>query len=108
MFGVAAVLVLPVLVASGPSWLLTVRGATVASYLATATTFLACRLFGYGLRHTSAQTPTTLTLVEPAVAAMLGVAVLSERLPVISWCGPAVLAVGLVLLTFSGSARRRR
>jgi DME family drug/metabolite transporter len=49
LFGVAAVLVLPVLAIGGISWLLTARGAAVAVYLATVTTFLAYRLFGSGL-----------------------------------------------------------
>jgi len=35
-----------------------------------------------------------LTLAEPAVATVLGVAVLGERLPAVSWAGIAVLAVG--------------
>lgn len=103
MFGAAALLVLPVLLGSGPRWLVTVRGAAVAVHLAVVTTFLAYRLFGYGLRHTAAQVATTLTLAEPAVAAVLGVVVLSERLPAVSWCGLAVLAVSLAFLAFPGT-----
>jgi DME family drug/metabolite transporter len=99
MFGAAGLAVLPVLLASGTGWLATVRGAAVAAHLAVCTTFLAYRLFGHGLRSTSAQVATALTLAEPAVAAMLGVAVLGERLPVLSWCGLAVLATGLACLT---------
>ncbi|MER7583011.1 EamA family transporter [Kitasatospora sp. NPDC097691] len=100
MFGGAALLVLPV-VALGPvGWLLTVRGAGVVLHLAVITTFLAYRLFGHGLRHATAQTATTLTLAEPAVAAVLGVAALGERLPAVSWCGLAVLAGGLAFLAF--------
>jgi len=38
------------------------------------------------------------------VAAVLGVAVLGERLPAVSWCGLAVLAVGVVLLTQGGKS----
>ncbi|MFI6869457.1 DMT family transporter [Nocardia sp. NPDC050406] len=99
MFGGAALLVLPVVLVHEPSWLVTSRGAAVALHLAVCTTFLAYRLFGYGLRHTAVQVATTLTLAEPAVAALLGVAVLDERLSVESWCGLAVLASGLVVLT---------
>lgn len=98
MFGAAAVVVLPVLLAAGTHWLASVRGAAVALHLAVLTTFVAYRLFGRGLRHTSAQVATTLTLAEPAVAAALGVALLGERLPALSWCGLAVLVVGLVVL----------
>ncbi|MFI9361225.1 DMT family transporter [Kitasatospora sp. NPDC053057] len=102
MFGGAAVLVLPVLALGPVGWLLSVRGAGVVLHLGVITTFLAYRLFGYGLRHTTAQTATTLTLAEPAVAAVLGVAALGERLPAVSWCGLAVLAGGLAVLTLPG------
>ncbi|MEV7599910.1 EamA family transporter [Kitasatospora sp. NPDC089797] len=102
MFGAAAVLVLPVLALEPVDWLLTVRGAGVVLHLGVITTFLAYRLFGHGLRHTSAQTATTLTLAEPAVAAVLGVAALGERLPALSWCGLAVLAAGLAFLALPG------
>ncbi len=98
MFGGAAVLVLPVVLGSGMHWLASPRGAAVALHLAVFTTFLAYRLFGYGLRHTTVTTATTLTLAEPAVAALLGVTVVGERLPLVSWCGMGVLAVSLLLL----------
>jgi len=107
MFGAAGLAVLPVLLASGAGWLGTWRGAAVALHLAACTTFLAYRLFGRGLRSTQAQVATTLTLAEPAVATLLGVAVLGERLPALSWCGLAVLAAGLACLTVRRPGRRR-
>jgi drug/metabolite transporter, DME family len=108
MFGGGAVLVLPVLLASSMQWLTLPRGAAVALYLAVVTTFLAYRLFGYGLRHTAAQIATTLTLAEPAVATLLGVVVLSEQLPALSWCGMGVLATGLAFLALPANFRRRQ
>ncbi len=105
MFGAAALLVRPVVAASGIRWLMTVRGAAVALHLALVTTFLAYRLFARGLRHTAAQVATTLTLAEPAVAAVLGVAVLGERLPAVSWCGLAALAASLAFLSWPGHGR---
>ncbi|MFE7191648.1 DMT family transporter [Kitasatospora sp. NPDC057595] len=105
MFGAAAVLVLPVpLIGDAAGWLTTPRGALVVLHLGVVTTFLAYRLFGRGLRHTSAQTATALTLAEPAVAAVLGVAALNERLPTASWSGLAILTLALTLLT---TPRRR-
>ena len=95
MFGAAGLAMLPVLLASGTGWLGTWRGAAVALHLAACTTFLAYRLFGRGLRGISAQLATTLTLAESVVAAALGVVVLGERLPAVSWAGMAILAVGL-------------
>ncbi|MFE2108058.1 EamA family transporter [Kitasatospora sp. NPDC059463] len=108
MFGAAAVLVLPVLLTGDPRWAATPRGALVVLHLGVVTTFLAYRLFGRGLRHTSAQTATTLTLAEPAVAAVLGVAALGERLTVVSWTGLAVLVLALALLTAPRRRPRRR
>ncbi|ULR48885.1 DMT family transporter [Streptomyces deccanensis] len=109
LFGAAGLLVLPVVVVAGTGWTATVRGAAVAGYLALFTVFLAYRLFGYGLRRTPASTATSLTLGEPAVAAVLGVFLLGERLPAVSWCGLAVLALGMVLLAVpAGTGRRRR
>lgn len=95
MFGGGALLVLPVLAAGGTRWLGTVRGAGVAVHLALFTTFLAYRLFGRGLRGVSAQLATTLTLAESVVATVLGVVLLGERLPAVSWAGMAILAAGL-------------
>ncbi|POX53417.1 DMT family transporter [Streptomyces sp. Ru72] len=109
LFGTAGLLVLPLVLFLDTHWLATTRGAAVAVYLALFTVCLAYRLFGHGLRHTPASMATTLTLAEPAVAAILGVTVLGERLPAASWCGLAVLAVGLVLLTAPvGAGRRQR
>ena len=98
MFGAGSLLVLPVLLAGDTHWLVTVRGAVVAMHLAIFTTFLAYRLFGRGLRSIDARVATTLTLAEPAVATVLGVVVLGEHLPTVSWAGIAVLAVGLAML----------
>ncbi|MER7577235.1 EamA family transporter [Streptomyces sp. NPDC126514] len=99
LFGAAGLLVLPLLLCVDMRWLATGRGAAVAGYLALFTVYLAYRMFGHGLRRTSVSVATSLTLGEPAVAAVLGVAVLGERLPAASWGGLAVLAAGLVLLT---------
>ncbi|MTE16883.1 DMT family transporter [Nocardia aurantiaca] len=105
MFGVAALLVLPVVIGSGITWLTTARGAAVVLHLALFTTLLAYRLFGYGLQHTTVESATTLTLAEPAVAAVLGVTVVGERLPMLSWSGMAMLAAGLALLTVPAARR---
>lgn len=106
LFGAAGLLVLPLVPLAGTDWLSTARGAAVAGYLALFTVCLAYRLFGYGLRRTPASVATSLTLAEPAVAAVLGVTVLGERLPGASWCGLAVLGAGLVVLTAPGRRRR--
>ncbi|ACU36209.1 EamA family transporter [Actinosynnema pretiosum subsp. pretiosum] len=99
VFGGASALVLPVLLLAGVSWIASTAGLAVVAHLAVLTTFLSYLLFGYGLRRTTAAAATTLTLAEPAVAAVLGVVVVGERLPWVSWAGMAVLAVALAALT---------
>ncbi|MGM1060719.1 EamA family transporter [Saccharothrix sp. Mg75] len=98
VFGGASALTLPVLLVLGVGWVGTAQGAAVTAHLAVFTTFAAYLLFGLGLRHTGAAAATTLTLAEPAVAAVLGVVVLGERLPLASWCGMGVLVVALAVL----------
>ncbi|MFJ9968860.1 EamA family transporter [Streptomyces avermitilis] len=97
----------PVLLCAGTHWLVTPRAATVTVHLAAVTTFLAYRLFGYGLRHTAVHVATTLTLGEPAVAAVLGGTVLGERLSMVSWYGLAVLALCLAFLPLPSAPTHR-
>lgn len=42
-------------------------------------------LFGYGLTRVTPSAATTLTLAEPAIAALLAVVLVGERLPAIGW-----------------------
>ncbi|MBV8933667.1 MAG: EamA family transporter, partial [Kutzneria sp.] len=104
MFGAAALVALPLAALMRPVWLGTVSGALVIAHLAVVTTFLAYLCYGYGLRSVPAAVVATLSLFEPAVATVLGVTVVGERLPLLSWCGLAVLATGILALAV---ARRR-
>lgn len=98
MFGAAAVGVSPLVVADG-WWLADARGAGVVMYLAVLTTCVAYTLFGLGLRHTTATVATSLTLAEPAAAAVLGVLVLGEQLGAVSWTGIGVIGIALAVMT---------
>lgn len=99
LFGGAALLAVPVVLASAKPLVTSVPAMLVAAHLAVFTIFTAYLLYGHGLRHTTATTATTLTLTEPAVAALLGITVLGERLTAISWLGLAVLALALIALS---------
>ncbi|HEY2641250.1 MAG TPA: EamA family transporter [Streptosporangiaceae bacterium] len=99
IFGGAAVLLAPVLAASDTGWLLTVRGLAVVGYLGVVTTVVAYLLYGRGLRTVPVPTATTLGLAEPAVAAVLGLLVLHERLS-----GPAIAGLVLVGLALASMA----
>jgi drug/metabolite transporter, DME family len=98
LFGVSAVLMAPPLVTGAAAWTLGGRGAAVALYLGAVTTAGGYLLLARGLRTTPATTATTLTLAEPAVAAVLGVVVLHESLHGIALGGIGLLAASLVLL----------
>ena len=102
LFAGAGVLLLPVLAAYGPGWLLTVRGAPAVVYLGLITTGVGYVLYGRGLRTTPVAAATTLTLAEPAVASVLGLLVLGERLGATALGGLALLVVSLVILAVPG------
>ncbi len=98
LFGGAGLLLVPVLVAAGPGWLLTGGGLASALYLGAVTTGFGYVLYGRGLRTTPVAVATTLTLAEPAVAALLGLWVLGEHLDPIALGGLALLAASLLVL----------
>lgn len=107
LFGLAAAVVLPgVLTGWGGSaaWAFSGRGALVAIYLGGVATGVGYLLFVRGLLTTPATTATTLTLAEPAVAAVLGVVVLRETLGGVAIAGLALVAASLLVLLRPGRA----
>ncbi|MGW0808407.1 DMT family transporter [Nonomuraea sp. NPDC002799] len=96
LFGGAALIMLPVLLAGGVGWLAEPRGLLAVLYLGLGTTALSYFLYGRGLRTTPVATAATLALTEPGVAALLGLVVLGERLSPISIAGLVMLALSLV------------
>jgi drug/metabolite transporter, DME family len=103
LLGGAAVLLLPVLVASSPGWLATGRGLTVALYLGLVATALGYLLVGRGFRVLPAPVVVTLGLAEPLVAALLGLLLLGERLTVTATVG--LILVGLALAVLAVPAK---
>src|ERR1019366_5693403 len=73
----------------------------VAAYLAIVPMFLGYILFGHGLATVAASTATTVSLLEPAVAALLAVIVLREHLPPMGWLGLGLLFTSLVITATS-------
>lgn len=107
VFGAGGVLLLPVLLATGAPLVATPEAFAVAAYMALVPMFLGYVLFGYGLARISASTATTVTLIEPAVAAVLAVIVVGERLDVLGWIGLGVIAAALVVLVVAPAAAQR-
>jgi drug/metabolite transporter, DME family len=97
VFVLGAALMAPLLALEPLGWLLTPRGAAMALHLGILTIALAYWLYGWGLNHLPVPTVVTLTLAEPLTAALLGVALLGERVGPYGWAGVVVIAAGLLL-----------
>ncbi len=103
-FSVGALLLLPAIV--GTSWWFSFSGAAEVLWLGLVTTTAGYLLFGVGLRVLQPGHIATLTLLEPAVATVLGVLVLHEAVSAIGWLG-CLLIFGALALLGLGEGRRR-
>ncbi|MFE2186483.1 DMT family transporter [Streptomyces sp. NPDC059455] len=109
VFGVGGLLLVPVLVVTGAPLLDSGSNMAVGAYMALVPMFAGYVLFGWGLAHVPASTATTLSLLEPAVAAVFAVLVIGERLPAVGWGGIALVLACLAVFTApAGVSRRRR
>jgi DME family drug/metabolite transporter len=102
--GLAALGLVPLLIASGPGWLASPRGLAVTGWLAVVTVVIAFLCLAVAMKELPAATVTTLSMAEPAVATVLGVVALHERLTPAGLAGLAAIAAGLAIL--ARSARR--
>lgn len=98
MFGIGAVLLLPVLLVTGSTLLGSAQNVGIAAYLAVGPMFVAYLLFGFGLRSLRSSVVTTITLIEPLVATLLAVAIVGERLSPVGWAGLALILCGVSVL----------
>lgn len=98
VFAVGAVPSLLVLVLADGAALATPRGAALVAWLGLVTVGVGYVLYARGLREVPPATVGTLTLTEPLVAAVLGVALLGERPTAVAVVGMLLLALGLVLV----------
>lgn len=99
VFGIGGLLLLPVLALTGAPLVASWSNAAVGAYMALVPMFAGYVLFGWGLAHVPASTATTLSLLEPAVAAVLAVLVVGERLPATGWAGITLVIACLAVLT---------
>ncbi len=98
VFAVGAVPSAVLLVVGDGAALATPRGAALVVWLAVVTVGIGYVLYARGLREVPPATVGTLTLTEPLVAAVLGVALLGERPTAGAVAGMVLLALGLVLV----------
>lgn len=101
VFGGGGLLLLPVLLITGGPLIAAPEAFFVAAYMALVPMFLGYLLFGFGLARVSASTATTVTLTEPAIAAILAVAIVGERLAALGWIGMATIGGALLILAFA-------
>lgn len=99
VFGLGALLMLPLGFVLDMSWLAEPRGFLVALHLGLVTLAAAYLLFTIGLKTVSSATAVSLTLAEPLTAALLGIFVVGESLEPLAWLGIGLLFAGLVVLT---------
>lgn len=99
VFGLGGLGLVPVLIATGGPLVGSWGNAAVGAYMAVVPMFAGYVLFGWGLAHVTASTATTLSLLEPAGAAVLAVVVVGERLPPLGWVGIALVLGCLAVLT---------
>jgi drug/metabolite transporter, DME family len=98
VFGLAALLLVPVAAVAGVGPLLSPGGVAMTLHLGVITVAVAYVLFGRGLEGVGVGAAGTLTLAEPATAALLGVAVVGERFGGATVAGVGLVAAGLVVL----------
>lgn len=96
-FLLGSLVLLPVLAVQPLGWLASPSGAILALYLGVATMGVANVLLTRGMRTLRSGPVTTLMLGDPAVATLLGVVVLGERLSLEAGIGVAVIFAGLAL-----------
>jgi DME family drug/metabolite transporter len=98
VFGYAGLMLVPVALVAGIAPLLTPGGLLMVAHLGVVTVALAYVLFGRGLHGVGVGAAGTLTLAEPATAAVLGVVVVGERFGAATAAGIALIGAGLVVL----------
>lgn len=101
-FGTAAVLLVPVLVGAGTSWLSGGSGIALAVYLGVFPTALSYVLFARGLSQLPASEVATIVLAEPLTATALGVLALDETFGALDATGAALVLAALLILGARG------
>lgn len=106
-FRLGGLMLMPVLVVTGGPFLASWSNAAVGLYMAAVPMFLGYLCFGYGLARVKASIATTITLIEPVIAAMLAVIIVGERLPLLGWIGVVLVMGCLAIITVPfGLAKR--
>ncbi|MXV45041.1 EamA family transporter [Saccharibacter sp. 17.LH.SD] len=104
IFGVGALFLTPFLIITGGALLHPWHNIAVSLYLAVIPMFCGFTLFGYGLRFLPASIATTITLLEPTIAAILATTLLGEHLSLTGWLGIVTIMASLLCVTWPGKS----
>lgn len=99
-FGLGGLALVVVWCFSGMHIIATWQNASVGLYMMLVPMFIGYLCYGYGLARIPASSATTITLLEPVVAALLAVVVVGERLPALGWFGVALIIACLVCIVW--------
>jgi DME family drug/metabolite transporter len=104
--GGAGIVLVPVALVSGVGWLASADGLAMAAWLGVVTVALAYPLLARGLDGVGVAATSTLTLAEPATAAVLGLVVLDEEISGRGWVGLVMVAAGVAVEAARARSRR--
>jgi DME family drug/metabolite transporter len=99
VFGMGALLLLPIFLFNNAHFLSTRSGVLMALWLGVVPTAIAYTAYGFGLNRIKVATASTLILAEPATATLLAAIVLGESLNAYSWLGVLIVSAGLIYLS---------
>jgi DME family drug/metabolite transporter len=99
LFGLASVVLIPVLLLTGGTLIASTRGLLVVGYLGLIPMSVGYVLFARGLREVTASEATALSLLEPAVAAILAALIADQHLTQIGWLGIGMVLASVLLQT---------
>ncbi|MFC0541180.1 DMT family transporter [Kutzneria chonburiensis] len=97
ILALGAVLMTPVIVTTATAELLTVQGIAGVGYLGVVTTGLSYWLFARGIKHIGAAAAVTITLLEPAAAAVIAAVALHEELSAGQWAGIVLIGAAIAI-----------
>ncbi|HLQ86082.1 MAG TPA: EamA family transporter [Salinisphaeraceae bacterium] len=98
-FGLGGVLLMPILLATGAPLLASWNNLGVGLYMALVPMFIGYLCFGSGLARVRASIATTISLLEPVVAAILAIMVVGESLSLGGWSGVLLIIASLCCIT---------
>lgn len=103
-FACGGLLLIPVMLITGSAFVTSWNNMAVGFYMALIPMFLGYLCYGFGLSKISVSMATTITLLEPVIAAILAMLIVGECLSLIGWIGMLLIFICLIMVTLSSLA----